>query len=112
FQAEDGIRDFHVTGVQTCALPIYFERHARGSGIKKKYWNDRGRNIVSTLEKVANSHQVSLSAVALAWLLAQESITAPIASGTKESHLQAFVEAAHLQLSSEELQELNEASSY
>src|SRR5690606_7426591 len=24
FQAEDGIRDFHVTGVQTCALPILF----------------------------------------------------------------------------------------
>src|SRR5207302_7581634 len=33
FQAEDGIRDFHVTGVQTCALPILFrlrpdDRHA------------------------------------------------------------------------------------
>src|SRR5690606_40268852 len=31
FQAEDGIRDFHVTGVQTCALPIFghaaMERH-------------------------------------------------------------------------------------
>src|SRR5207302_8121835 len=27
FQAEDGIRDFHVTGVQTCALPIF-----QGSG--------------------------------------------------------------------------------
>src|SRR5690606_39331317 len=26
FQAEDGIRDFHVTGVQTCALPIYGRR--------------------------------------------------------------------------------------
>src|SRR5215475_249897 len=26
FQAEDGIRDFHVTGVQTCALPI-FKKH-------------------------------------------------------------------------------------
>src|SRR5690606_39654659 len=26
FQAEDGIRDFHVTGVQTCALPIYAGR--------------------------------------------------------------------------------------
>src|SRR5690606_35152768 len=25
FQAEDGIRDFHVTGVQTCALPIYLD---------------------------------------------------------------------------------------
>src|SRR5690606_40767318 len=27
FQAEDGIRDFHVTGVQTCALPISRGRH-------------------------------------------------------------------------------------
>src|SRR5688572_31357527 len=27
FQAEDGIRDLTVTGVQTCALPIYSARH-------------------------------------------------------------------------------------
>src|SRR5205085_7840924 len=27
FQAEDGIRDLTVTGVQTCALPIYLARH-------------------------------------------------------------------------------------
>src|SRR5690606_39896197 len=27
FQAEDGIRDFHVTGVQTCALPISLIPH-------------------------------------------------------------------------------------
>src|SRR5690606_40869404 len=35
FQAEDGIRDFHVTGVQTCALPIFadgvFTAHAERS---------------------------------------------------------------------------------
>src|SRR5690606_40082845 len=29
FQAEDGIRVFHVTGVQTCALPIYLPSAAR-----------------------------------------------------------------------------------
>src|SRR5690606_41004318 len=29
FQAEDGIRDFHVTGVQTCALPISERLHRR-----------------------------------------------------------------------------------
>src|SRR5690606_40875876 len=29
FQAEDGIRDFHVTGVQTCALPIWHPDTAR-----------------------------------------------------------------------------------
>src|SRR5690606_40611556 len=28
FQAEDGIRDFHVTGVQTCALPISLDPDA------------------------------------------------------------------------------------
>src|SRR5690606_40851333 len=32
FQAEDGIRDFHVTGVQTCALPIYDKVIARMEG--------------------------------------------------------------------------------
>src|SRR5207302_4166725 len=31
FQAEDGIRDFHVTGVQTCALPIWGSRFASRS---------------------------------------------------------------------------------
>src|SRR5690606_32031847 len=31
FQAEDGIRDFHVTGVQTCALPISTRRVSRYS---------------------------------------------------------------------------------
>src|SRR5439155_2587237 len=32
FQAEDGIRDGHVTGVQTCALPICNQRAADGRG--------------------------------------------------------------------------------
>src|SRR5690625_5644093 len=51
FQAEDGIRDGHVTGVQTCALPIFFtgtlhmtEYAMSGSsnlkyGICKNPWN-------------------------------------------------------------------------
>src|SRR5690606_40511681 len=32
FQAEDGIRDFHVTGVQTCALPIWACTISTGRG--------------------------------------------------------------------------------
>src|SRR5690349_23025361 len=31
FQAEDGIRDLYVTGVQTCALPIYFWKRSATS---------------------------------------------------------------------------------
>src|SRR5690606_41132369 len=37
FQAEDGIRDFHVTGVQTCALPIYNTLEAQGHQPIKKH---------------------------------------------------------------------------
>ena len=40
FQAEDGIRDIGVTGVQTCALPIYVRRvsrHAEDHKTKLKY---------------------------------------------------------------------------
>src|SRR5690606_39990571 len=32
---EDGIRDFHVTGVQTCALPIYFDSFDRLAFIRE-----------------------------------------------------------------------------
>src|SRR5690606_51185 len=35
FQAEDGIRDFHVTGVQTCALPIFLKQNSRAVLLKK-----------------------------------------------------------------------------
>src|SRR5690606_40960473 len=38
FQAEDGIRDFHVTGVQTCALPISGNRKAVGMMLNLGEW--------------------------------------------------------------------------
>src|SRR5690606_40897684 len=42
FQAEDGIRDFHVTGVQTCALPIW-------SLLWNDYTSDRLRHNVDRI---------------------------------------------------------------
>src|SRR5690606_39971438 len=41
FQAEDGIRDFHVTGVQTCALPISTAR-VLGRMSKRRSWTRWG----------------------------------------------------------------------
>src|SRR5690606_40031847 len=43
FQAEDGIRDFHVTGVQTCALPISAIPRARFANGRSKRSEARGR---------------------------------------------------------------------
>src|SRR6266702_4465457 len=49
FQAEDGIRDGHVTGVQTCALPIYFGGLAElASRIPIKQYIDHGPNVQPT----------------------------------------------------------------
>src|ERR1039457_7330169 len=42
FQAEDGIRDYKVTGVQTCALPICHRVHRDGTGsVSSSYGGDR-----------------------------------------------------------------------
>lgn len=88
-----------------------FGQSARGADIQKKYWNDRGRRIVTALKEVADSYSVSASAVALAWLLAQRAVTAPIASATKNQHMDAFVEAVSLRLDAASLAKLELASS-
>src|SRR3989442_15736528 len=44
FQAEDGIRDADVTGVQTCALPIYFERASPRRSARAPGDADEGRS--------------------------------------------------------------------
>lgn len=89
-----------------------FSKSARGEGIQKRYWNERGQRIVKALSEVSAAYRTSSSAVALAWLLARPSITAPIASATKEDHLQSFVAAVQLRLGEDAIQKLNEASTY
>src|SRR5690606_32576040 len=48
FQAEDGIRDFHVTGVQTCALPISSDLHIGHAVVLRKLrqFQDLGHKVV------------------------------------------------------------------
>src|SRR5690606_40020758 len=57
FQAEDGIRDFHVTGVQTCALPIYPASRCRSSVFSCRnsslFW--RSCAVVSSADLISGS---------------------------------------------------------
>lgn len=73
----------------------------------KKYFNDKGLRLLKIQDEIANEHQVSNAAVALAWLMQRPGITAPIASATKESHLVAFEEAVNIELSNEEMKKLD-----
>jgi len=85
------------------------EKAARGSMVQK-YLNDWGFGVIAALDEVANAHESTAARVALAWLLAQPGITAPIASATNEKQLVDLVEAAKLKLDAVSIQRLNEVS--
>lgn len=74
------------------------------------YFTDAGLDVVSALSDIADSHGAEISTVALAWLLAQPSVTAPIASASKISQLSALLAAPELALTSDELTRLTEVS--
>ena len=86
-----------------------FETTARGGGIKK-YFDDKGKAVLAALDKVSEKHQSQPATVALAWLLANPLITAPIVSATSERQLQTIFDAPNLELDSEDLEILNQAS--
>jgi aryl-alcohol dehydrogenase-like predicted oxidoreductase len=68
--------------------------------------------ILKALEEVAEETGAAQATIALAWLLAQPTILAPIASATSVEQLQALVAAPELTLSEAALTKLNEASAY
>lgn len=84
---------------------------ARGGGVKK-YLNERGERILDALDELSSTHNTSPAAVALAWQIASPIVTAPIASATKPHHLKAFNDAINLDLTTEDLERLNNASVY
>lgn len=87
------------------------QQSLRGEGIKK-YLNERGFKILDALQTISTQYNISYSAVALTWLMDQKTVVAPIASATKEQHLDAFVEAVNVQLSHDDMKLLTEASEY
>jgi aryl-alcohol dehydrogenase-like predicted oxidoreductase len=88
-----------------------FSKSARGGGMKK-YFNDRGFRILAALDEVAKYEKTSLTAVALAWLIAQPSITAPIASATSPQQVEDLIKGAQLQLTTASMDKLDKASAY
>lgn len=74
------------------------------------YFDDRGLRILKVLREVADDLSVDPGAVALAWLLAQPTILAPIASATSVQQLESNLRGAELTLTERQLDLLNAAS--
>ncbi|WP_411143507.1 aldo/keto reductase [Streptomyces sp. x-80] len=71
---------------------------------------ERGRKVLTALDSVAAAHHAELATVALAWLGAQPTVAAPIASARTTAQLPALLAVSDLTLTDPELTLLNEAS--
>jgi aryl-alcohol dehydrogenase-like predicted oxidoreductase len=81
----------------------------RGSRVQK-YLNERGFKILEALDQVSEKVQSTPGKVALAWMMARPSITAPIASVTNVDQLKDLVDATRLKLDEESIGAINQAS--
>ena len=84
-------------------------KSVRGESVKH-YLNPKGIAVVNALDTVSEKHNSKPATVALAWLLAQPHIAAPIVSATSQHQLQTLFDAPKLNLDTEDLELLESAS--
>jgi aryl-alcohol dehydrogenase-like predicted oxidoreductase len=82
------------------------------SGKVKAYLNDRGYRVLAALDEVSQTRDAKPAQVALAWVMAQPSIAATIASATSLEQLDEIAKAATLELTPPDLATLKAASAY
>jgi aryl-alcohol dehydrogenase-like predicted oxidoreductase len=83
---------------------------ARAQGAAKHLETERGREVLTVLDEIAQAHDAPIATVALSWLAAQPTVAAPIASARTVEQLPALLGVADLTLTDEELQKLTAAS--
>ncbi|GGC64134.1 aldo/keto reductase [Chelatococcus reniformis] len=82
----------------------------RGARAIPKYLNERGFRILAALDEVAAEVKANPTQVALAWLMARPTVTAPIASATSVAQLGDLIKATRLVLPSPAVERLSAAS--
>jgi aryl-alcohol dehydrogenase-like predicted oxidoreductase len=82
---------------------------ARGNMVKK-YLSERGFRILDALDQVARRLHANPAQVALAWLIARPTVTAPIASATSLPQLNELIGATKLELDEASMRFLNQES--
>lgn len=80
------------------------------AGGAEAYLDDRGIAVLEALDRAANRHTTTVAAIALAWLAAQPTITAPIASARTRAQVVELLPMARTKLSDAEIKEISEAS--
>jgi aryl-alcohol dehydrogenase-like predicted oxidoreductase len=82
----------------------------RAQAVRERYMNARGLGVLAALDEVAGARGKPVAAVSLAWLRAQPTVVAPIASATSVQQLGELLESVTLELTPDELRLLDQAS--
>lgn len=96
-----------LTGKYRTEADLAGKARSAGAG---KYLNAKGLGVLKALDDAAAKHNATLAQVALAWLLAQPAIAAPIASATSIEQLTDILKSTSLTLDADSLAALNKAS--
>ena len=86
-----------------------FGKSPRGAGMKR-YLDERGLRILKALDEVSARLKATPAQVALAWLMARPSITAPIASATSLDQMEDLIASTRLKLDADAIKALDAAS--
>ena len=84
-------------------------KSVRGEGLKH-YLDDKGLSVLKVLDMIAAKYDSKPATVALAWQLAQPTITSSIVSATSKRQLQTLIDAPELKLDAEDLEQLDKVS--
>lgn len=94
-----------------------FTRHNAGNDNSRRAQFDfppvdkeKGYDIIEVMQEVAQTHDVSVAQIALAWLLHQEAVTSVIIGAKRLDQLDDNLNSINVELSAEELKKLNEIS--
>jgi aryl-alcohol dehydrogenase-like predicted oxidoreductase len=88
----------------------WLQQGGRRDKVMKKYLNKRGFRILDALDEVAKRLHARPVQVALAWLIARPTVTAPIASATNLAQLKELIGATKLKLDEASMELLNRTS--
>jgi aryl-alcohol dehydrogenase-like predicted oxidoreductase len=87
------------------------EGRARGAKVEK-YLDARGLKILDALDEVAKRNDTTPATIALAWVIARPSVTAPIASATSVKQLESLAQATRISLCADDIETLDDASAW
>ncbi|NHJ47656.1 MAG: aldo/keto reductase [Asgard group archaeon] len=84
----------------------------RYESVKRRYFKDRNFETLKVMKKMAKEKDITMAQLAIAWVVHQESITAPIIGANSVKQLEENIGALEVKLTDDDLKELNEISDW